>query len=167
MASERTFNAKSSTVVKMSSVSEEGVCELCYHDTRDWAVGECDHPTCLRCLTKIRRLCGQKECPVCRLTLKKVCTVNSVFCIVCPSCPYCCGCGHRLLIRPVVTNLIPPLLESYYSFPPLTKAHPMVPAITSEWFVNSYFCCPTHVLWHFTYNGVNQYTHTHTHTHSF
>ena len=84
MASQRTTNAKSSNA-KASVPSEggEGVCELCYHDTRNWAVGECDHPTCLRCSTKLRLLCGQKECPVCRLTLKKVCAINIVF-IVCP-----------------------------------------------------------------------------------
>lgn len=74
MASQRTANAKSTTT-KASSPSEggeKGVCELCYHDTKDWAVGQCDHPTCIRCSTKLRLLCGQKECPICRLPLKKV-----------------------------------------------------------------------------------------------
>ena len=52
MASERTSNAKSTSKASLYEGGEEGVCELCYHDTRDWAVGECDHPTCIRCLTE-------------------------------------------------------------------------------------------------------------------
>lgn len=47
-------------------------CVVCCHDTNIWAVGECNHPTCLLCSARLRVLCKQNECPVCRLDLKQV-----------------------------------------------------------------------------------------------
>lgn len=76
MANKRTETSKS--IVKASAVHEKGVCDLCCHETKDWVLGQCDHPTCLRCSTKLRLLCGQKECPVCREPLKKVRQYNII-----------------------------------------------------------------------------------------
>ena len=46
-------------------------CVVCCHDTNIWAVGECNHPTCLLCCARLRVLCCQNDCPVCRLNLKQ------------------------------------------------------------------------------------------------
>ena len=73
MANKRPGRHNNAAPVMASSLSvEEGVCNMCCHETTNWALGKCDHPTCLQCTTKLRLLCEQKECPVCRLSLKKV-----------------------------------------------------------------------------------------------
>lgn len=50
----------------------ENVCVLCCQDIDIFAVGKCDHPVCYRCSTKMRVLCEQKYCAVCRVELDKV-----------------------------------------------------------------------------------------------
>lgn len=54
------------------SSTSENVCNLCYQETEAWAVGECDHALCLPCSARLRVLCDQKECPVCRVSSPKV-----------------------------------------------------------------------------------------------
>ncbi len=39
---------------------------------RSYAIGACDHPTCLECCLRLRSVCERKECPVCRRDLPKV-----------------------------------------------------------------------------------------------
>ncbi|XP_052405985.1 E3 ubiquitin-protein ligase ZNF598 [Carassius gibelio] len=50
----------------------ESTCVLCCQDIELFAVGKCDHPVCYRCSTKMRVLCEQKYCAVCREQLDKV-----------------------------------------------------------------------------------------------
>ncbi|KAM9305910.1 E3 ubiquitin-protein ligase ZNF598 [Gastrophryne carolinensis] len=50
----------------------EKSCVLCCQELEVYAVGKCDHPICFRCSTKMRVLCEQKYCAVCREELDKV-----------------------------------------------------------------------------------------------
>lgn len=52
--------------------TKQTTCVVCCHETKMWGVGECNHPTCLLCCARLRVLCEQKDCPVCRLGLKQV-----------------------------------------------------------------------------------------------
>ncbi|XP_068192584.1 E3 ubiquitin-protein ligase ZNF598 [Antennarius striatus] len=47
-------------------------CVLCCEEVDIFALGKCDHPVCYRCSTKMRVLCDQKYCAVCREELDKV-----------------------------------------------------------------------------------------------
>ncbi|KAM7386557.1 hypothetical protein PAMA_009255 [Pampus argenteus] len=47
-------------------------CVLCCQEVDIFALGKCDHPVCYRCSTKMRVLCEQKYCAVCREELDKV-----------------------------------------------------------------------------------------------
>ncbi|XP_051570930.1 E3 ubiquitin-protein ligase ZNF598-like [Myxocyprinus asiaticus] len=55
-----------------SKKDAESTCVLCCLDIDIFAVGKCDHPVCYRCSTKMRVLCEQKYCAVCREQLDKV-----------------------------------------------------------------------------------------------
>lgn len=50
----------------------ERTCVLCCQDVDIYALGKCDHPVCYQCSTKMRVLCEQKYCAVCREELDKV-----------------------------------------------------------------------------------------------
>ncbi|KAI8512277.1 hypothetical protein Bbelb_089160 [Branchiostoma belcheri] len=50
----------------------ERACVLCCGETEILAVGECDHPVCWKCSTRMRVLCQQNYCAVCRKDLDKV-----------------------------------------------------------------------------------------------
>ncbi|XP_071976097.1 E3 ubiquitin-protein ligase ZNF598 [Engystomops pustulosus] len=56
----------------------EGNCVLCCQELDIFAFGKCDHPVCYRCSTKMRVLCEQKYCAVCREELDKVVFVKKV-----------------------------------------------------------------------------------------
>ncbi|XP_069840147.1 E3 ubiquitin-protein ligase ZNF598 [Dendropsophus ebraccatus] len=56
----------------------EGSCVLCCQELEVFAIGKCDHPVCFRCSTKMRVLCEQKYCAVCREELDKVVFVKKV-----------------------------------------------------------------------------------------
>ncbi|NP_001089919.1 uncharacterized protein LOC734987 [Xenopus laevis] len=58
------------------AVDSERSCVLCCQYLDIYAVGKCDHPVCYRCSTKMRVLCEQKYCAVCREELDKVVFVN-------------------------------------------------------------------------------------------
>lgn len=49
-----------------------GSCVLCCGDLETTALGRCDHPVCYRCSTKMRVLCEQRYCAVCREELRQV-----------------------------------------------------------------------------------------------
>ncbi|XP_041062456.1 E3 ubiquitin-protein ligase ZNF598 isoform X1 [Carcharodon carcharias] len=53
-------------------------CVLCCQELEIFAVGKCDHPVCYRCSTKMRALCGQRYCAVCRLELDQVVFIKKV-----------------------------------------------------------------------------------------
>ncbi|KAK2496113.1 hypothetical protein MC885_014137 [Smutsia gigantea] len=48
-----------------------GSCVLCCGDLEATALGRCDHPVCYRCSTKMRVLCEQRYCAVCREELRQ------------------------------------------------------------------------------------------------
>ncbi|KAJ8246071.1 hypothetical protein GJAV_G00263330 [Gymnothorax javanicus] len=56
----------------------ERTCVLCCQDLDIFAFGKCDHPVCYRCSTKMRVLCEQKYCAVCREELDKVIFVKKL-----------------------------------------------------------------------------------------
>nr|XP_015800935.2 E3 ubiquitin-protein ligase ZNF598 [Nothobranchius furzeri] len=56
----------------------EKTCVLCCQDIDIFALGKCDHPVCYRCSTKMRVLCDQKYCAVCREELDKVVFVKKL-----------------------------------------------------------------------------------------
>uniref|UniRef100_A0A3Q3VK64 RING-type E3 ubiquitin transferase n=1 Tax=Mola mola TaxID=94237 RepID=A0A3Q3VK64_MOLML len=53
-------------------------CVLCCQEYEIYALGKCDHPVCYRCSTKMRVLCDQKYCAVCREELDKVVFVKKL-----------------------------------------------------------------------------------------
>lgn len=56
----------------LTAKEAEKICVLCCQEVEVFAVGKCDHPVCYRCSTKMRVLCDQKYCAVCREELDKV-----------------------------------------------------------------------------------------------
>ncbi|KAM9745176.1 E3 ubiquitin-protein ligase ZNF598 [Menidia menidia] len=56
----------------------EKTCVLCCQDIDVFALGKCDHPVCYRCSTKMRVLCDQKYCAVCREELDRVVFVKKL-----------------------------------------------------------------------------------------
>ncbi|XP_028843065.1 E3 ubiquitin-protein ligase ZNF598 [Denticeps clupeoides] len=61
-----------------SARETERVCVLCCQDIDIFALGKCDHPVCYRCSTKMRVLCEQRYCAVCRVELDKVIFVKTL-----------------------------------------------------------------------------------------
>ncbi|XP_060921469.1 E3 ubiquitin-protein ligase ZNF598 [Labrus mixtus] len=61
-----------------STKETEKHCVLCCQEVEIFALGKCDHPVCYRCSTKMRVLCDQKYCAVCREELDKVVFVKKV-----------------------------------------------------------------------------------------
>ncbi|XP_058795284.1 E3 ubiquitin-protein ligase ZNF598 [Phymastichus coffea] len=47
-------------------------CIVCYKNTKYYSIGMCEHPVCYECSTRMRVLCQQNECPICRQDLPKV-----------------------------------------------------------------------------------------------
>ncbi|XP_058459012.1 E3 ubiquitin-protein ligase ZNF598 [Malaya genurostris] len=55
-----------------SSEPNDTVCVVCFKPIQYYAIGECDHLCCFECSTRIRVLCRQNDCPICRRDLAKV-----------------------------------------------------------------------------------------------
>ncbi|CAJ1076451.1 E3 ubiquitin-protein ligase ZNF598 [Xyrichtys novacula] len=68
------FRNMDSTIPKET----EKYCVLCCQEVEIFALGKCDHPVCYRCSTKMRVLCDQKYCAVCREELDKVVFVKKL-----------------------------------------------------------------------------------------
>lgn len=51
---------------------EDNTCIVCYKKMDLFSIGECNHPVCYECSTRMRVLCEQNECPICRQDLPKV-----------------------------------------------------------------------------------------------
>ncbi|XP_072755745.1 E3 ubiquitin-protein ligase ZNF598 [Anoplolepis gracilipes] len=47
-------------------------CVVCYKNVDIYSIGMCEHPVCYECSTRMRVLCRQNECPICRQDLPKV-----------------------------------------------------------------------------------------------
>ncbi|XP_044272697.1 E3 ubiquitin-protein ligase ZNF598 [Tribolium madens] len=50
----------------------ENLCVVCCKTVEIYSVGICDHPVCFECSTRMRVLCNQNECPICRGQMPKV-----------------------------------------------------------------------------------------------
>lgn len=57
---------------KIMNESSENLCVVCFKNVEIYSIGECDHPVCYECSTRMRVLCEQNECPICRQSLSKV-----------------------------------------------------------------------------------------------
>ncbi|XP_076043290.1 E3 ubiquitin-protein ligase ZNF598 [Oratosquilla oratoria] len=57
---------------------DEEVCVVCFKPVDIYSVGECDHPVCFECSTRMRVLCARNECPICRVEMAKVVFLHTV-----------------------------------------------------------------------------------------
>lgn len=57
---------------------DEGSCTVCHEGIELFAVGHCDHPICYKCSTKMRILCDQYYCAICRADMPKVLFVKTL-----------------------------------------------------------------------------------------
>lgn len=60
---------------KKSDTACEGsdnACPVCFKDVEIFSIGICDHPICHECSTRMRVLCKEDACPICRQELNKV-----------------------------------------------------------------------------------------------
>ncbi|XP_008552183.1 E3 ubiquitin-protein ligase ZNF598 [Microplitis demolitor] len=55
-----------------SNSNNAGTCVVCYKNVEIYSIGMCEHPVCYECSTRMRVLCRQNECPICRQDLPKV-----------------------------------------------------------------------------------------------
>ncbi|CAH0579117.1 unnamed protein product [Chrysodeixis includens] len=60
------------------SQSNENTCVVCFKNVLYYSIGECDHPVCFECSTRMRVLCLQNECPICRRDLSRVVFTETV-----------------------------------------------------------------------------------------
>lgn len=58
----------------------ENNCVVCFKNVRIYSVGECDHPVCYECSTRMRVLCRQNECPMCRHEMEIVSIIVQILC---------------------------------------------------------------------------------------
>lgn len=60
------------------SDSKEQICDICAQNVpgpereKIFAFGECDHYVCYVCSARLRVICDQSECPICRKKLDNV-----------------------------------------------------------------------------------------------
>ncbi|XP_005106381.1 E3 ubiquitin-protein ligase ZNF598 [Aplysia californica] len=54
------------------SESVDIACPVCHDPYEVFAIGPCDHPVCYRCSTRMRVLCEQNDCPICRSLMPQV-----------------------------------------------------------------------------------------------
>lgn len=52
--------------------ANSGLCVICFFKVSVYSVGECDHPVCFHCSTRMRVLIGTNECPICRKEMSQV-----------------------------------------------------------------------------------------------
>ncbi|XP_032585585.1 E3 ubiquitin-protein ligase ZNF598 [Drosophila mojavensis] len=52
--------------------NDDNACVVCFKNVEIYSIGDCDHPVCYECSTRMRVLCQQNECPICRHVLNKV-----------------------------------------------------------------------------------------------
>ncbi|KAK0098533.1 hypothetical protein PV326_006993 [Microctonus aethiopoides] len=55
-----------------NNVNNNATCVVCYKNVEIYSIGMCEHPVCYECSTRMRVLCGQNECPICRQDLPKI-----------------------------------------------------------------------------------------------
>nr|SVE83509.1 EOG090X01BP [Daphnia pulex] len=57
---------------KAFETSDIACCPVCFKDVEIFSIGICDHPICHECSTRMRVLCKEDACPICRQELTKV-----------------------------------------------------------------------------------------------
>lgn len=67
-----------SSTIPIDSAEAE-TCVVCFKTASIFSIGECDHPVCYECSTRMRVLCRQNECPICRQDLGKVSNYSILF----------------------------------------------------------------------------------------
>lgn len=60
------------SVTNDSTNNVSNACIVCYKNAEYYSIGMCEHPVCYECSTRMRVLCQQNECPICRQDLPKV-----------------------------------------------------------------------------------------------
>ncbi|XP_055918168.1 E3 ubiquitin-protein ligase ZNF598 [Eupeodes corollae] len=63
---------KKSNSTSSNADNPDNACVVCFKNVEIYSIGECDHPVCYECSTRMRVLCKQQECPICRQGLEKV-----------------------------------------------------------------------------------------------
>ncbi|XP_033254091.1 E3 ubiquitin-protein ligase ZNF598-like [Drosophila miranda] len=63
---------KRAEVLPLDTSNDDNACVVCFKNFDIYSIGDCDHPVCYECLTRMRVLCQQNECPICRHVLSKV-----------------------------------------------------------------------------------------------
>ncbi|XP_022123637.2 E3 ubiquitin-protein ligase ZNF598 [Pieris rapae] len=61
-----------------SHANDNTTCVVCFKTVVYFSIGECDHPVCFECSTRMRVLCLQNECPICRQDLAKVIFTDTI-----------------------------------------------------------------------------------------
>ncbi|XP_034242189.1 E3 ubiquitin-protein ligase ZNF598 [Thrips palmi] len=56
----------------------DNTCVVCFKNVDIFSIGICDHPVCYECSTRMRVLCRQNECPICRQDMPKVIFTRSI-----------------------------------------------------------------------------------------
>ena len=69
---DNTSNVQQSDRQRLFSEASDDQCSVCWNDIKIFAIGFCNHPICYICSTRMRVLCSQKDCPICRQDLSKV-----------------------------------------------------------------------------------------------
>ncbi|KAL7639736.1 UNVERIFIED_CONTAM: hypothetical protein RMT77_009146 [Armadillidium vulgare] len=64
--------------VRNISVDDSSLCVVCYRKAEIFSIGECDHPVCYECSTRMRVLCQRTECPICRKDMAMVVFTHNV-----------------------------------------------------------------------------------------
>ncbi|EDW32892.1 GL10221 [Drosophila persimilis] len=63
---------KPAEVLPLDTSNDDNACVVCFKNFDIYSIGDCDHPVCYECSTRMRVLCQQNECPICRHVLSKV-----------------------------------------------------------------------------------------------
>lgn len=61
-----------------NSSNSDNVCVLCFKNVGIYSIGVCDHAVCYECSTRMRVLCNQNECPICRANISCVYFVKEI-----------------------------------------------------------------------------------------
>ncbi|XP_026751269.2 E3 ubiquitin-protein ligase ZNF598 [Galleria mellonella] len=61
-----------------SQTNDNSTCVVCFKNVLYFSIGECDHPVCFECSTRMRVLCLQNECPICRQDLSRVVFTDAI-----------------------------------------------------------------------------------------
>ncbi|XP_071515954.1 E3 ubiquitin-protein ligase ZNF598 [Panulirus ornatus] len=70
--------AVAARVAECLEQEQEELCVVCFRRVEIYSIGECDHPVCYECSTRMRVLCSRNECPICRKDMSRVVFTHTV-----------------------------------------------------------------------------------------